>query len=48
MKEKYNPDKPSSYLHYLDASNLYSWAMIQKLPTNEFAWEKVDKFTLKK
>ena len=28
----------SSFLMYLDASNLYGWAMIQKLPVNGFKW----------
>ena len=25
---------------YLDASNLYGWAMSQKLPVNGFKWKK--------
>ena len=30
---------------YLDANNLYGWAMIQKLPINGFKWvEKLSKF----
>ena len=28
MKE-YNPEKPSKYIMYLDANNLYGWAMSQ-------------------
>ena len=34
MKDLYNPDEESMYLRYLDANNLYGWAMIQKLPTH--------------
>ena len=36
----YNPDKPSSYIQYLDANNLYGWAMTQSLPTHGFQWMK--------
>ena len=39
-----NHDKnnESSYLEYLDANNLYGWAMSQKLPVRNFKWiEKV-------
>ena len=39
MKD-YNPDKESSYIQYLDANNLYGWAMSQQLPTHGFKWMK--------
>ena len=32
----YDKDIISSYLMYLDANNLYGWAMSQKLPVNGF------------
>ena len=34
----YNPDEPSTYIQYLDANNLYGWAMSQSLPTHGFKW----------
>jgi len=36
MNEK--TDKPSTFITYLDANNLYGWAMSQKLPTHAFKW----------
>ena len=36
----YNPDKPSKFIKYLDANNLYGWAMSQRLPTQGFKWLK--------
>ena len=38
MGSEYDPSKPTKYLQYLDASNLYGWAMSQPLPTGEFHW----------
>ena len=38
---EYNPDAPTRYLQYLDANNLYGWAMSQPLPTGEFRWADV-------
>ena len=32
--------KNLSYIQYLDANNLYGWAMSQKLPVNNFKWVK--------
>ncbi|CAN7940762.1 unnamed protein product [Ixodes pacificus] len=32
----YNPTKPSNYLLYLDANNLYEWALSQPLPYDNF------------
>ena len=37
MKE-YDPEKESSYIIYLDANNLYGWAMSQQLPIGGFKW----------
>ena len=34
----YDKSTESSYLVYLDANNLYGWAMSQKLPINGFKW----------
>ena len=36
--ENYDENKESSYIQYLDANNLYGWAMSQKLPKNNFKW----------
>ena len=38
--KNYDKNNESSYLKYLDANNLYGWAMSQKLPVNEFKWVK--------
>ena len=34
----------SKYIIYLDANNLYGWAMSKPLPTHGFKWMKVDEF----
>ncbi|KAK3801763.1 hypothetical protein RRG08_043778 [Elysia crispata] len=36
--EGYDPEKPNNYILYLDANNLYGWAMSQPLPTGGFRW----------
>ena len=36
--QNYDNKKPKNYLMYLDANNLYGWAMSQSLPTRDFQW----------
>ena len=38
MGEKFDETKPSKYIIYLDANNLYGYAMSKKLPTGGFKW----------
>ena len=45
MKE-YDEKVPSKYIMYLDANNLYGWAMSQYLPTSGFKWLKIDGLNL--
>ena len=47
--KKYDEKEPSKYIMYLDANNLYGWAMSQYLPTDGFKWlsqKKIDKINL--
>ena len=37
--KNYNPNEKSKYLLYLDANNLYGWAIVQKLPYDELRFE---------
>ena len=37
--KNYNKCIEPIYLMYLDAKNLYGWAMYQRLPINGFKWE---------
>ena len=41
MGSGYNPSEPTRYLQYLDANNLYGWAMSQPLPTGGFCWANI-------
>ena len=36
--KNYDKNIESSYLEFLNANNLYGWAMSQKLPINDFEW----------
>ena len=46
--KNYDEKEESTYIQYLDANNLYGWAMSQKLPVSGFKWEKdMLKFTEK-
>ena len=36
--KNYDKNNESSYIEYLDANNLYGWAVSQKLPVNDFKW----------
>ena len=42
MGKKYDPNQPSKYIPYLDANNLYGWAMMKPLPVGDFEWMKED------
>ena len=38
MGNSFDDAKPSTYITYLDANNLYGWAMSESLPTHGFKW----------
>ena len=49
--KNYDKKQPSKYIMYLDANNLYGWAMSQALPTGNFKWlspKRIDKIDLGK
>ena len=39
-RKDYDKNKELSYFLYWDMNNLYGWAMLQKLPVNNFGWIK--------
>ena len=42
--KNYDKNKESSFLMYVDANNLYGWAMSKKLPVDSFKW--IDDLTM--
>ena len=38
MEEKFDSSQPSKFISYLDANNLYGWAMLKPLPVGDFKW----------
>ena len=47
--ENYNSSEESVFIMYLDANNLYGWAMTQYLPYGGFKWlskKEIDEFDL--
>jgi hypothetical protein len=48
--KNYDENKPSKFISYLDANNLYGWAMSQSMPYGGFKWltkKKINKFVLR-
>ena len=43
--KNYDKNIESSYVKYLDANNLYEWAMSQKLPVYDFKWVKQEELS---
>ncbi|RGB25079.1 hypothetical protein C1646_772227 [Rhizophagus diaphanus] len=39
MGVAFNPSKPTTWISYVDANNLYGWAMSQFLPIGNYRWE---------
>ena len=42
--KNYDKNKESSYLQYWDKNNFYGWAMLQKLPLNNFQIDDPSQF----
>ena len=38
MGTEFDPTKNSKFISYLDANNIYGWAMSKQLPTSGFKW----------
>jgi len=44
MGKAFNPSKPTTWIPYVDATNLYGWAMSQYLPIGNYKWEVSRKY----
>jgi len=44
MGDKYDPHKESSYIIYLDMTNLYGFSMIDYMPVKDFKWLPENQF----
>jgi len=42
--KSFNPSKPTTWISYIDANNLYGWAMSQYLPIGNYKWEVSRKY----
>ena len=40
--DSYDQTRPSKYIQYLDANNLYGWAMSEKMPYKNFEWVNIE------
>jgi hypothetical protein len=47
MKKEYNPSKSTSWISYIDATNLYGYSMSKYLPIRNYQWETNRKYLLK-
>ncbi|CAG8595582.1 9297_t:CDS:2, partial [Cetraspora pellucida] len=47
MGEAYDPSKPTSWISYVDATNLYGHSMSQYLPIGNYQWEASREYLLK-
>ena len=45
MDDEYDDKRATKYITYLDANNLYGWAMCKPLPTSNFKWMDDDELT---
>ena len=40
MGKEFDPKQPTTWISYVDANNLYGWAMSQFLPIGKYRWEE--------